>query len=102
MQLMKTKQDLEIVKQLAQNSQSEEQNLKMRSKEEKNALKKLNQNLSAIENRRDHLAHVCYQRRIEVEKLEEKIEKLDIDEKQLVKAYNQTEIKFIALKKVKK
>lgn len=102
MQLMKTKQDLEIVKQLAQNSLSEEQNLKMRSEEEKNALKKLNQNLSAVENRRDQLAHVCHQRRIEVEKLEEKIEKLDIDEKQLVKAYNQTEIKFIELKKVKK
>lgn len=99
---MKTKQDLEIVKQSAQNSQTEEQNLKMRNEEEKKALKKLNQNLSAIENRRDHLAQVCNQRQIEVEKLEEKIEKLDIDEKQLVKAYNQTEIKFIELKKVKK
>lgn len=99
---MKTKQDLEIVKQSAQNSQTEEQNLKMRNEEEKNALKKLNQNLSAIENRRDHLAQVCHQRQIELEKLEEKIEKLDIDEKQLVKAYNQTEIKFIELKKVKK
>lgn len=99
---MKTKQDLEIVKQSAQNSQTEEKNLKMRNEEEKNALKKLSQNLSAIENRRDHLAQVCHQRRIEVEKLEEKIEKQDIDEKQLVKAYNKTEIKFIALKKVKK